>query len=44
MPTETRPETNLKSLPIACTLSPGDLQERLALMRGLTVEALLDRP
>jgi hypothetical protein len=41
MPAETRPETNLKSLPIACTLSPGDLQERLALIRGLTAEALL---
>jgi hypothetical protein len=41
MPAETRPETNLKSLPIACTLSPGDLQERLALIRALTAEALL---
>jgi len=41
MAAETRPETNLKSLPIACTLSPGDLQERLVLIRGLTAEALL---
>jgi hypothetical protein len=41
MAAETRPETNLKSLPIACTLTPGDLQERLALIRGLTAEALL---
>jgi|SRR5215208_6723922 hypothetical protein len=41
MAAEARPETNLKSLPIACTLSPGDLQERLALIRGLTAEALL---
>jgi hypothetical protein len=31
----------MKSLPIACTLTPGDLQERLALIRGLTAEALL---
>ena len=31
----------MKSLPIACTLNPGDLQERLALIRGLTAEALL---
>jgi hypothetical protein len=30
----------MKSLPIACTLTPGDLQERLALIRGLTAEAL----
>jgi hypothetical protein len=41
MAAETRPEPNLKSLPIACTLTPGDLQERLALIRGLTAEALL---
>lgn len=32
---------NMKSLPIACTLTPGELQERLALIRGLTAEALL---
>jgi hypothetical protein len=41
MAAETRPETNLTSLPIACTLSPGDLQERLALIRALTAEALV---
>ena len=28
-------------LPIACTLAPGELQERLALIRGLTAEAVL---
>ena len=33
--------SNLKSLPIACTLTPGDLRERLALIRQLTAEALL---
>src|SRR5829696_9216599 len=32
---------NMKSLPIACTLTPGDLQERLALIRQLTAEALV---
>jgi hypothetical protein len=31
----------MKSLPIACTLTPGDLRERLALIRQLTAEALL---
>ena len=31
----------MKSRPIACTLTPGDLQERLALIRQLTAEALL---
>ena len=31
----------MKSLPIACTLTPGDLRERLALIRRLTTEALL---
>ena len=29
----------MKSLPIVCTLTPGDLQERLALVRRLTAEA-----
>jgi hypothetical protein len=33
--------SNLKSLPIVCTLTPGDLQERLGLIRTLTAEALL---
>jgi hypothetical protein len=33
--------SNLKSLPIACTLTPGDLRERLGLIRALTTEALL---
>jgi hypothetical protein len=33
--------TNLKSLPIACTLTPGDLRERLGLIRALSAEALL---
>ena len=41
MPAETGPETNPKSLAIACTLTPGDLQERLAQIRKLTAEALL---
>ena len=31
----------MKSLPIACSLTPGGLRERLALIRGLTTEALL---
>ena len=31
----------MKLLPIACTLTPNDLQERLALIRKLTAEALL---
>ena len=31
----------MKSLPIACTLTPSDLRERLALIRRLTTEALL---
>jgi hypothetical protein len=34
--------TKLNALPIACTLTPGDLQERLALIRALTADALLD--
>jgi hypothetical protein len=33
--------SHLKSLPIACTLTPGDLQARLGLIRTLTAEALL---
>jgi hypothetical protein len=33
--------SNLKSLPIACTLTPGDLRERLSLIETLTREALL---
>ena len=33
--------TNLKSLPIACTLTPGDLRERLGLIRALAADALL---
>ena len=33
--------SNLKSLPIACTLTPGDLRERLGLIRALTAEALV---
>ena len=41
MAAETRAATNMKALPIACTLTPGDLQERLALIRRLTAEALL---
>ena len=41
MAAETGPETNLKSLAIACTLTPGDLQERLTQIRKLTAEALL---
>ena len=31
----------LKSLPIACTLTPGDLRERLGLIRALASDALL---
>jgi hypothetical protein len=31
----------MKSLPIACTLTAGDLQERLGAIRKLTSEALL---
>ena len=34
-------QTNLTSLPIACTLTPGDLRERLDLIRTLTREALV---
>ena len=33
--------TPLKSLPIACTLTPGDLRERLGLIRALASDALL---
>ena len=33
--------TTLKALPIACTLSPGDLRERLRLIHTLTQNALL---
>ena len=33
--------SNLKSLPIACTLTPGDLRERLGLIQALTAEALV---
>ena len=33
--------SDLNSLPIACTLTPGDLQERLGSIRTLTREALL---
>ena len=33
--------SHLKSLPIACTLAPGDLQERLGLIHALTAEALV---
>ena len=32
---------NLNSLPIACTLTPGDLRERLGSIQTLTREALL---
>ena len=35
------PTTTLKSLPIACTLTPGDLRERLGLIRALAADALL---
>jgi len=34
------PTTTLKSLPIACTLTRGDLRERLGLMRALAADAL----
>ena len=34
-------KTILKSLPIACTLTPGDLRERLGLIRALAADALL---
>ncbi len=33
--------SNLKSLPIACTLTSGDLRERLGLIHALTAEALV---
>jgi DNA-binding FadR family transcriptional regulator len=33
--------TNLTSLPIACTLTPGDRRERLDVIRTLTREALV---
>ena len=33
--------SNLKSLPIACTLTPGGLRERLGLIHALTAEALV---
>ena len=33
--------SNLKSLTIACTLTPGDLRERLGLIQALTAEALV---
>ena len=33
--------SDLNSLPIACTLTPGDLRERLGSIRTLTREALL---
>ena len=33
--------STLKSLPIACTLTPRDLVERLGLIRALAAEALL---
>ena len=33
--------SNLKSLPITCTLTPGDLRERLSLIQALTAEALV---
>ena len=34
--------TTLNSLAIACTLTPGDLRERLGLIRALAADALLD--
>jgi len=34
-------KTILKSLPIACTLTPGDLRKRLGLIRALAADALL---
>ena len=36
-----RPTRDLKSLPIACTLTPGDLRERLGLIQALAADALL---
>ena len=33
--------SNLESLPIACTLTAGDLRERLGLIQALTAEALV---
>jgi hypothetical protein len=33
--------SNLKALPIACTLTPGDLRERLGAIQTLTRNALL---
>ena len=33
--------SNLKSLPIACTLTPDDLRERLGLIKALAADALL---
>ena len=36
-----RRTTELKMLPIACTLTPDDLEERLGLIRVLAAEALL---
>jgi hypothetical protein len=33
--------SNLNALPIACTLTPGDLRERLGAIQTLTREALL---
>ena len=33
--------SNLNALPIACTLAPGDLRERLGAIQTLTREALL---
>jgi len=36
-----RTTSNLASLPIACTLTPGDLRERLGLIRALAADALL---
>jgi len=33
--------SNLNALPIACTLTPGDLRERLDAIQALTREALL---
>ena len=33
--------SQLKSLPIACALTPGDLLERLGLIHALTAEALV---
>ena len=36
-----RTTSQLKSLTIACTLTPGDLRERLGLIHALTAEALV---